>query len=71
MINAFEENLLDEIALGKEVLGDSWNEMKTNEFKKKQAKIKILIQCSLSMRLAKQVMMQDTGTKMWMELVDT
>ncbi|KAE8901147.1 hypothetical protein PF007_g11497 [Phytophthora fragariae] len=33
-----------------------------------QAKIKILIQGSLSMMLAKQVMSKKTGTEMWQEL---
>ncbi|CAI5700441.1 unnamed protein product [Peronospora effusa] len=43
MINAFEESLLDQIAIGKETLDDTWNAEQKGEFKKKQAKIKILI----------------------------
>ena len=43
MINAFEENLLDEIALGKEVLDESWNDIKKSDYMRKQAKIQILI----------------------------
>ncbi|OWZ13842.1 hypothetical protein PHMEG_00012772 [Phytophthora megakarya] len=70
MMNAFEKSLLDEIALGKEVKDENWDDEKKGEFKKKQAKIKILIQGSLSMKLAKQVMMKETGTEMWAELVD-
>ncbi|CAI5717219.1 unnamed protein product [Peronospora farinosa] len=63
------QGLLDQIAIGKETLDDTWNAEQKGEFKKKQAKIKILIQGSLSMKLAKQVMMKGTGTEMWSELV--
>ncbi|OWY93280.1 hypothetical protein PHMEG_00037384 [Phytophthora megakarya] len=66
MINAFEKSLLDEIVLGTKTEGDT--EEENNDFKKKQAKVKILIQGSLSMRLAKQVMSKKTGTAMWREL---
>ncbi|KAG4043809.1 hypothetical protein PC123_g20731, partial [Phytophthora cactorum] len=55
MLNAVEENLLDDIATGAETKDASWDNEKKGNFKKKQAKIKILIQGSLSMRLAKQV----------------
>ncbi|OWY91348.1 hypothetical protein PHMEG_00040106, partial [Phytophthora megakarya] len=64
MINAFEKSLLDEIVLGTKTEGDT--EEEKNDFKKKQAKVKILIRGSLSMRLAKQVMSKKTG--MWREL---
>ena len=53
MINAFEESLVDEIALGKVVKDDAWDDVKKDIFKTKQAKIKILIQCALSLKLAK------------------
>ncbi|GMF46166.1 unnamed protein product [Phytophthora fragariaefolia] len=69
-LNAFEKSLLDGIATGRETEDASWDEEKKGDFKKKQAKIKILIQGSLSMRLAKQVMTKPTGTEMWRELMD-
>ncbi|KAG3001777.1 hypothetical protein PC121_g19763, partial [Phytophthora cactorum] len=69
MLNAVEENLLDDIATGAETEDASWDNEKKGNFKKKQAKIKILIQGSLSMRLAKQVMSKPTGTEMLSELV--
>ena len=53
MINAFEESLVDEIALGKVVKDDAWDDVKKDIFKTKQAKIKILIQGALSLKLAK------------------
>ncbi|GMF53554.1 unnamed protein product, partial [Phytophthora fragariaefolia] len=71
MQNAFEKNLLDGIAKGDETEDTAWDDVKKGEFKKKQAEIKILIQGSLSMRLAKQVMLKSTGTEMWQELVTT
>ncbi|OWY94816.1 hypothetical protein PHMEG_00035346 [Phytophthora megakarya] len=64
MINAFEKSWLDEIVLGTTTERDT--EEENYDFKKKQAKIKILIRGSLSMRLAKQVMSKKTG--MWREL---
>ncbi|GMF35188.1 unnamed protein product [Phytophthora fragariaefolia] len=70
MLNAFEKSLLDGIATGRETEDASWDEEKKGEFNKKQAKFKILIQGSLSMRLAKQVMTKPTGTEMWRELMD-
>ena len=69
MMNAFEESLLDQIANGEECQDVSWNDEEKGEFKKKQAKITILIQRLLSMKLARQVMMTSTGTEMWDELV--
>eukprot|EP00644_Phytophthora_capsici_P011087 jgi/Phyca11/110650/e_gw1.18.561.1 len=66
MMNAFEKSLLDGIVLDTETEGSSVEEK--NDFKKKQAKAKILIQGSLSMRLAKQVVSKKTGTEMWAEL---
>ncbi|GMF53792.1 unnamed protein product [Phytophthora fragariaefolia] len=69
MQNAFEKNLLDGIAKGDETEDTAWDDVKKGEFKKKQAEIKILIQGSLSMRLAKQVMSKSTGTEMWQDLV--
>ncbi|KAE9301123.1 hypothetical protein PF008_g22837 [Phytophthora fragariae] len=68
MLNAFEKSLLDEIATGKATEDATWDQNKKDAFKKKQAKIKILIQGSLSMKLAKQVMSKKTGTEMWQEL---
>ncbi|GMF51742.1 unnamed protein product [Phytophthora fragariaefolia] len=70
MLNAFEKSLLDGIATVRETEDASLDEEKKGEFKKKQAKIKILIQGSLSMRLAKQVMTKPTGTEMWREVMD-
>ncbi|GMF42850.1 unnamed protein product [Phytophthora fragariaefolia] len=69
MENAFEKNLLDGISKGDETEDTAWNDVKKGEFKKKQAEIKILIQGSLSMRLAKQVMSMSTSAEMWQELV--
>ncbi|GMF47884.1 unnamed protein product [Phytophthora fragariaefolia] len=69
MQNAFEKNFLDGIAKFDETEDTAWDDVKKEEFKKKQAEIKILIQGSLSMRLAKQVMSKSTGTEMWQELV--
>ncbi|KAE8903830.1 hypothetical protein PF005_g11108 [Phytophthora fragariae] len=68
MLNAFEKSLLDEIATGAPTEDATWHQDKKDAFKKKQAKIKILIQGSLSMKLAKQVMSKKTGTEMWQEL---
>ena len=68
MLNAFEQNLLDEIAAGGVVEDASWDQAKKDKFKKRQAEVKILIQGSLSMKLAKQVMSKKTGTEMWHEL---
>ncbi|KAG3001782.1 hypothetical protein PC121_g19768 [Phytophthora cactorum] len=42
MLNAVEENLLDDIATGAETKDASWDNEKKGNFKKKQAKIKIL-----------------------------
>ena len=69
MINAFEESFLDQISIGKETPDDSWDDDEKGESKKKQAKINILIQGSLLMKLARQVMMKKTGTQMCSELV--
>ena len=63
MLNAFEERLLDDIAKGHVVEDEDWDEEETGKLKKKQANIKILIQGSLSMRLAKQVVSNSTGTE--------
>ena len=60
---------MDQIAIDKETFDDRWGDDRKREFKKKQVKIKILIQGSLSIKLAKQVMMKATGTEMWSELV--
>ncbi|OWZ17093.1 hypothetical protein PHMEG_0009012 [Phytophthora megakarya] len=68
MLNAFEKSLLDEIATGAATEVVTWDQEKKDAFKKKQAKIKILIQGSLSMKLAKQVISKKTGTEMWPEL---
>ena len=48
MLNAFEDSLLDDIAKGHVVEDGDWDEEEKGKFKKKQAKIKILIQGSLS-----------------------
>ena len=69
MINTFAERFLDLIAIGKETLNDKWGDGKKSEFKKKQAKIKMLIQGSLPMKLAKQLMMKAAGTEMPSELI--
>ncbi|CCI47296.1 unnamed protein product [Albugo candida] len=69
MMNAFEESLLVQIAIGEEREDKIWNDDEKGEVKKSKARIKILIQRSLSMKLAKQVMMKSTGTEMWAELV--
>ncbi|GMF25211.1 unnamed protein product [Phytophthora fragariaefolia] len=68
MLNAFEKSLLDDIATGAATEDATWDQDEKDAFKKKQAKIKILIQGSLSMKLAKQVMSKKTGTEMWQEL---
>ncbi|GMF45464.1 unnamed protein product [Phytophthora fragariaefolia] len=68
MLNAFEKRLLDEIAMGKATEDVTWDQDKKDAFKKKQAKIKILIQGSLSMKLDTHVMSKKTGTEMWQEL---
>ncbi|GMF63085.1 unnamed protein product [Phytophthora fragariaefolia] len=47
MLNAFEKSLLDEIATGKATEDVTWDQDKKDTFKKKHAKIKILIQGSL------------------------
>ena len=64
VINSFEESLLDQIAIQNETLDDSCDDDEKGEFKKKQTKIKILIQGSLSMKLARHLMMKGTGTEM-------
>ncbi|OWZ09602.1 Copia type Polyprotein [Phytophthora megakarya] len=69
MVNAFEKSLLDGIADGTEKEDPNWTDEEKGKYKKKQAKVKILIQGSLSMRLAKQVMAKPSGTEMWQELV--
>ncbi|RMX67916.1 hypothetical protein DD238_000510 [Peronospora effusa] len=56
MINAFEERLLDQIAIGKETLYVKWGAKKN---------IIISIQGSLSMEFEMQVVMKGTGTEMW------
>ena len=43
MLNAFEQNLLDEIAAGGVVDDASWDQAKKDKFKKRQAEVKILI----------------------------
>ncbi|KAG6610395.1 succinyl-CoA:3-ketoacid coenzyme A transferase [Phytophthora cinnamomi] len=70
ILNAFEKILLYGITTGSETEDASWDDEKKGDFKKKQTKIKIIIQGSLSMRLAKQVMAKPTGTEMWRELMD-
>ncbi|KAJ8544544.1 hypothetical protein ON010_g11724 [Phytophthora cinnamomi] len=70
ILNAFEKILLNGITTGSETEDASWDDEKKGDFKKKQTKIKIIIQGSLSMRLAKQVMAKPTGTEMWRELMD-
>ncbi|OWZ10168.1 hypothetical protein PHMEG_00017026 [Phytophthora megakarya] len=69
VVNAFEQSLLDGIADDTEKEDPAWPEEKKGKLKKKQAKIKILIQGSLTKRLAKQVMSKKTYTEMWQELV--
>ncbi|OWZ07468.1 LOW QUALITY PROTEIN: hypothetical protein PHMEG_00020135 [Phytophthora megakarya] len=64
VVNAFKQSLLD----GREKEDPTWSEEWKGEFKRKQAKIKILIQGSLGKRLAKQVMSKATGTEIWEEL---
>ena len=60
MINDFEDSLLDQIAIGKETLDDSWDDDRKGFLKEKS-----FIQGQLLMNLAKQVMMKATGTEMW------
>ncbi|OWY96196.1 LOW QUALITY PROTEIN: hypothetical protein PHMEG_00033599 [Phytophthora megakarya] len=61
MLNVFEKSLLDEIATRAATEVVTWDQDKKDAFKKKQAKIKILIQGSLSMKLAKQMIVEEDG----------
>ncbi|KAJ8537304.1 hypothetical protein ON010_g13293 [Phytophthora cinnamomi] len=73
-IARYAERLREELAgwhrHGHQTKDASWDDEKEGEFKKKQTKIKILIQGSLSMRLAKQMVVKPTGTEMWRERMD-
>ena len=69
MLIVFEENDVDEIALGQLKLDPAWGTRQKTDFKKKQATIKRLILQSLAHRLACILTVKTmTGTEMWKEL---